>query len=104
MPKGLCGPYSARSVRPATIVGSAKGRSMRALMKGLPAKSSRTSTQAMAVPMRALMTVTMPETVKVSCSAASACGDVMAAQNSSRPSDTERHRMAEMGMRTSRLR
>ena len=86
------------------MVGSAKGRSMRALTKGLPGKSSRTRTHAMSVPMTALMTVTTAESVKVSCRAASAWGEVIASQNSSRPSETERHRMAAMGMRTSRLR
>ena len=50
MPTGLFGPYSASSVSPATIVGSANGRSMSALTSRLPRNSSRTSTQAMSVP------------------------------------------------------
>ena len=62
MPNGLRGPYSVSSVRPATIVGSANGRSMSALTTDLPGKSSRTRTQAMSVPMTALMTTTKSET------------------------------------------
>ena len=42
----------------ATIVGSANGRSISALTTRLPGKSSRTSTQAMSVPMTALTTAT----------------------------------------------
>ena len=72
--KGLRGPYSARSVKPATIVGRAKGRSMSALMTGLPGKSSRTRTQAMSVPIRALMTTTRSDRVKVRRSAGAAPG------------------------------
>ena len=50
-----CRPASAArrargATRPATIVGSANGRSMIALTNDLPRKSSRTSTQAMIVP------------------------------------------------------
>ena len=51
----LVGPYSARSVRPATIVGSANGRSMTELTSFLPRKSSRTSVHASAVPKNALI-------------------------------------------------
>ena len=40
---------------PATIVGSANGRSMTALMIALPGNSSRTSTQAIIVPMMQLI-------------------------------------------------
>ena len=53
MPNGLSGPYSASSVRPATIVGSANGRSISALTIRLPGNSSRTSTQATSVPITA---------------------------------------------------
>ena len=60
------------SVRPATIVGSAKGRSMTALTSALPRKSSRTSTKAMARPATELTTATMAETASVSSSAATA--------------------------------
>ena len=50
IPTGLSLPYSASSVMPATIVGSANGRSIIELMSLLPGKSSRTRTQAIAVP------------------------------------------------------
>ena len=50
MPNGPRGPYSVSRVSPATIVGSAKGRSMIALTIALPGKRSRTRTQAISVP------------------------------------------------------
>jgi hypothetical protein len=54
----IASPYSASRVRPATIVGSANGRSMSALTIRLPRKSSRTSTHAMIVPITALIAAT----------------------------------------------
>ena len=57
---------------PATIVGSANGRSMIALTTRLPRKSSRTSTQAISVPMTALIAVTTSEMSSVNRSAATA--------------------------------
>ena len=81
MPTGPRGPYSASSVRPATIVGSANGRSISELTMLLPRKSSRTSTQAISVPMTALIAATMNEAISVSFSAATACSLVTAVQN-----------------------
>ena len=46
----------------ATIVGSANGRSISALTSCLPRKSSRTSTQAISVPMTTLIRATTTET------------------------------------------
>ena len=68
------GPYRARSVRPATIVGSANGRSMSVFTRRLPGNSSRTSVQASAVPVTALIATTPPESSNVSSSAARASG------------------------------
>ena len=59
MPIGLSLPYSASSVMPATIVGSANGRSISELRSLLPGNSSRTRTQAIAVPTTQLITVTI---------------------------------------------
>ena len=61
MPTGESLPYSASSVRPATIVGSANGRSTSALTTALPGKWSRTSTQAISVPVTALIAATTSE-------------------------------------------
>ena len=61
MPNGLPGPYSASSVRPATIVGSANGRSISALMNRLPGNWSRTSTQATSVPITAPIAATISD-------------------------------------------
>ena len=58
----------------------------------------------MIVPMTALMAMTASETVNVSWSAATAWGEVIASTNAPSPSETERHRTAAMGMRTSRPR
>ncbi len=59
-------------MRPATIVGSAKGRSMTAFTARLPRKSSRTSTQAIRVPITTLMPVTSSEMPSVKRRAATA--------------------------------
>ena len=63
MPNGLSGPYRASSVSPATTVGSAKGRSISALMTLLPGNSSRTSTQATTVPITAPIAATAIEAI-----------------------------------------
>src|SRR5215207_9993040 len=65
MPTGLLLPYRASRVIPATIVGRAKGRSMRALTTRLPGNSSRTSTQATTVPIPAFPAATASATTKV---------------------------------------
>ena len=59
--------------QPATIVGSANGRSMIALTTFLPRKSSRTSTQAMIVPVTALIPATISAATRLSSSAETAC-------------------------------
>ncbi len=73
---GLRGPYRLSKTTPATMVGSAKGRSMKSSTMLLPGKSSRTSTHAMIVPITRLKSATPAEIESVSFSAAHACGDV----------------------------
>ena len=77
-PPGDLGPYSASSVRPATIVGSANGRSTSALTTPWPKNRSRTSVQAIAVPATALIKATTPDATSVNSSAETACGVVIA--------------------------
>ena len=57
---------------PTTIVGSAKGRSMSALIAALPRNWSRTSTQAVAVPATALTAATTSDVHSDSFRAATA--------------------------------
>src|SRR4029453_2566359 len=104
IPTGLALPYSASRVIPATIVGRAKGRSMRALTTRLPGNSSRTSTQAMTVPITTLPAATTRATAKVRRSAARAWGRVAASQKAPQPSLPERHTTAVSGRTTIRLR
>lgn len=87
----------------ATIVGSAKGRSMSALTKALPGNSSRTSTHATSVPKTALTSATAADTARVTRSAARAAGAVTAAKNSPGPAETERTVRAASGSSTMRL-
>src|SRR4029453_9496571 len=89
---------------PATMVGSANGRSMRAPKTRLPGNSSRTSTQAIRVPTPTLTTTTTRATANVSRSAARACGVVAACQNGAAPSRDERHTTAASGSSTIKLR
>src|SRR4029453_3510801 len=103
MPTGLLLPYRASRVMPATIVGRAKGRSMRALTTRLPGNWSRTSTQAMTVPMTTLPAATSRDTVRVRRSAARAWGWVAASQKAAQPSRDDRHSTAARGRRTTRL-
>ena len=70
---------------PATIVGSANGRSISELTSPLPGNSSRTRTQAIAVPATTLIATTISRAIRVSFSAASACGMVTSSQNALRP-------------------
>src|SRR5829696_6850265 len=104
MPTGLLLPYRASRVIPATIVGRAKGRSMRALTTRLPGNSSRTSTQATTVPIPAFPAATASATAKVRRRAARAWGWVAAAQNAPQPSRPERQTTAVRGRTTTRLR
>ena len=103
-PKGLLGPYRLSSVRPATTVGRAKGRSMTALTTRFPANSSRTITQAMSSPARALNTATMSEQTTVSSRAARDSGEVASRQKAAGPPVNAWLRMAARGNSTSRLR
>src|SRR5215207_1293589 len=104
IPTGLLLPYRASRVIPATIVGRAKGRSMRALTTRLPGNWSRTSTQAIKVPMTTFPAATSSETAKVRRRAARAWGWVAAAQKAAQPSRVERHTTAVSGRTTTRLR
>src|SRR4051794_37927594 len=88
---------------PATIVGSANGRSMTALTNALPRKRSRTSTHATSVPATALTPATRIERTSVSFSAATACGAVTASTNACRPPSAERATTAASGIRTTTL-
>src|SRR3954453_7549614 len=85
---------------PATIVGSANGRSMSALTNALPRKRSRTSTHATSVPASALTAATRTAGTSVSFSAATACGAVTASTNAGRPPSGERATTAASGGRT----
>src|SRR4051812_2658785 len=85
---------------PATIVGSANGRSMSALTTDLPRKRSRTSTHATSVPATALSAATRIDRISVSFSAATACGAVTASTNACRPPSVERATTAASGIRT----
>src|SRR3954447_17110349 len=85
---------------PATIVGSAKGRSITALTTARPRKRSRTSTHATSVPATALIAATATDMVSVRRSAATACGAVTASQNAPRPASVERATTAASGIRT----
>src|SRR4051794_12853685 len=100
---GPRGPYSASTVSPATIVGSANGRSITAFTTFLPRKSSRTSTHAMSVPMNALTSVTTTERPSVSLSAATASRSVTALQNASQPPSNAFDITAASGSRTMKL-
>src|SRR5919106_237653 len=94
----------ASRVRPATIVGSAKGRSMSAFTTLFPRKSSRTSTQAIIVPVTAFTATTKSDAAKVSFSAATAVGEVTSRQNASSPPSTEAATTAAIGSSTMRPR
>src|SRR5215475_4128910 len=101
---GLVAPYRARSTRPATIVGSANGRSISVSTMDCPGNLSRVSTQAMTVPMTTLMAATSSEARTVSLSAAHESGVVTARQKTSGPPRVPRQTTAASGTRTIRLR
>src|SRR3954463_6007355 len=101
---GPRGPYRASSVSPATIVGRANGRSISAFTAPLPRKSSRTSTQAISVPVTALITTTIADVMNVSFSAASACGPVTTSKNSDTPPSSDLTATAASGSSTMMLR
>src|SRR3954447_1493530 len=85
---------------PATIVGSANGRSISALMRLRPRKRSRTSTQATSVPAIALTAATRIDNTSVSLSAATACGALTASQKAPSPPSVDRATTAASGIRT----
>ena len=87
----------------ATMVGSANGRSISALTKAFPRKSSRTNTQATSVPSTTLITATMSDTTTVMRSAARAFGVVTAFQKVTGPSSSDLNRMAASGSNTMML-
>src|SRR3954447_5433102 len=89
---------------PATIVGSANGRSISALTMLRPRKRSRTSTHATSVPATSLTAATTIESSSVSFSAATAWRPEMASQNAPRPPSVERATTAASGIRTITLR
>jgi hypothetical protein len=103
-PTGLSGPYSASSVSPATIVGSANGRSISEFTTPLPGNSSRTRTQAIRVPVTALMTTTISDVISVSRRAAMDCSFVTAFQKPSQPASVERTTTAASGISATMLR
>ena len=67
-------------MRPATIVGSANGRSMTALTTTFPGKSSRTRTHAVIVPSTPFSSVTANDVASVILSAETASGVEIASQ------------------------
>jgi hypothetical protein len=92
------------NVSPATIVGSAKGRSITASTAPLPGNRSRTSTHAITVPATALTAAQSTAAPSVSFSAATASGLVTSCQKVSSPCDRELHTSAASGSRTTMLR
>src|SRR6266516_1414856 len=99
-PIGERGPYRARSVRPATIVGSANGRSMIALTSDFPRNSSRTSTHAVIVPSTAFRSDTATAVPMVNFKAATDSGLETASQKPCDPAFVDSHTRAAMGSTT----
>ena len=87
---------------PATIVGSAKGRSMIELTMLLPRKSSRTVTHAISVPNTAFRITTTADASNVSLRDETAAGLEIARQKLSHPPSVERHTTAARGTSTIR--
>ena len=100
MPIGERGPYSAISTSPATIVGSANGRSMTALSAVLPGNSSRTSTHAVTVPSTAFVSAAATEISSVSFSAETASADETVSQNPASPFPVDDQTSAAIGSAT----
>jgi hypothetical protein len=99
-PIGDCGPYSARTTSPATIVGSANGRSMIPFTSDLPRKSSRTRTDAVIVPSTAFVSAAIAATVSVSFSAATASGPFTTSQKPAPPACVDDQISAAIGSPT----
>src|SRR3954452_21184176 len=85
---------------PATIVGSANGRSISALTTPRPRNRSRTSTHATSVPATALIAATAIDRARVSFSEETAWRPETASQNACRPPSVERATTAASGIRT----
>src|SRR5690349_17533565 len=85
---------------PATIVGSANGRSISALMNRLPGNSSRTSTHAISVPNTTLISVTTSAESSVSFSAAIDCLLVTVSQKWAQPPSVDFDTTAASGSST----
>src|SRR3954447_1668455 len=94
------GPYSVSSTSPATIVGSANGRSISAFTNDLPRNSSRTSTHAISVPVTAFTAATAIAISSVNFSAATASLLETAFQNPSQPLSVAVEISAASGSRT----
>src|SRR6185295_9316954 len=88
---------------PATIVGSANGRSISALISPRPRKRSRTRTHATRVPAAALMAATTTDIVSVRRSDATAWRFVIASQNVPRPPSVDFATTAASGRSTMTL-
>src|SRR5215211_8962615 len=89
---------------PATIVGSANGRSMTPLSTALPGKLSRTRTHAIVVPATTLMTTTITDAISVHLSAHHASGLEIALQNVLQPPSVDCATSAAIGSSTMTLR
>src|SRR6185312_1507192 len=85
---------------PATIVGSANGRSMIALTRDFPANESRTRTQAMIVPKTAVVSTASVAVITDSFRAATACGEETTSQNPDQPFPVDFQTTAAIGSTT----
>src|SRR6188472_528529 len=85
---------------PATIVGSANGRSMIALTRDFPANESRTSTQAMIVPKTAVVSTARVALITDSFRAATACGEETTSQKPDQPLPVDFQTTAAIGSTT----
>src|SRR3954447_1217451 len=86
------------------MVGRANGRSMIVSRSRRPGILSRTSTQAIVVPMNRLISATSADATTVSFKAAQACGAVIWAQKPLHPSPAARCTTAASGIKTTTLR
>src|SRR3954447_20067713 len=101
---GLRGPYRASRVIPATIVGSANGRSITPFNAAFPGNLSRTRTHAIAVPAKTLITTTISDAISVHLSAHQASGFEIAFQKALQPPSVDCATSAAIGIRTMMLR
>src|SRR4029079_14863517 len=85
---------------PATIVGSANGRSMIALTRDFPANESRTRNQAMIVPKTGVVSTARVAVSNDSFRPATACGEETASQNPDQPFPVDFQTTAAIGSTT----